>query len=299
MAKSNAEKQTYSALERFLYIVLLPVLFTMVLVGVLLTLFGYDVKGALLDAGRNIPVVRQFVPESGDGGGQAPTNPASAALLLEERVAELESLLAEKNAEIAALQSDLASRDRIIAELEAGVEQMLLDREQEAEAQEETRSRLKSLAGMYAGMSASKAASILEQMTMPELVLILYEMGAAERGDILARMEPAVAAEASLHLKDLSEANWAEFERRAREGRNGQDDGSASALTEAELAGTFAAMEPASAAKILLELKRQNGGRAVAILAAMTDQARSRVLAAIADTSPEDAAVLADQLGGR
>src|SRR5690606_13358659 len=133
MAKSNAEKQTYSALERFLYIVLLPVLFTMVLVGVLLTLFGYDVKGALLDAGRNIPVVRQFVPESGDGGGQAPTNPASAALLLEERVAELESLLAGKNAEIAALQSDLASRDRIIAELEAGVEQMLLDREQEAE----------------------------------------------------------------------------------------------------------------------------------------------------------------------
>jgi len=297
MDKTNADRQTYTALERFLYIFLLPVLFTLVLVGVLLTLFGYDLKGALLDVGRNMPVVRLLVPEEEKKPDETPANPASAALLLEERVAELEALLADKNAEIAALQSNLTARERQVAELEAGVEQLMQNREQEAQDLEQTRDRLKSLANMYAGMSASKAASILEQMTLPDLVLILYEMGTEERGNILARMDPAVAAEASLELKNITETNWADYERKAR-GARGQAGGDGS-LSAADLAATFAAMEPDSAAAILLELKKQNSGKAAAILGAMTEQARSRVLAVIAESSPADAAAFADQLGGR
>lgn len=297
MAKTDAEKQEYSALERFLYIILLPVLFALVLLGVLLTLFDYDVKGALANIGRNIPVVKSFIPDNEPE--QPFVNPVNAALAQDERLTELESELAEKTAEIARLQSDLAAREQAYASLEDNVEQLVLGREREEEDRQAYRARLKSLANMYAGMSARKAASILEQMTLPEMVLILYEMGADERGNILARMEPETAAAASLQLKDLSEDNWAEFERRA--GDAGTDSGadSASRLTIAQLADTFAAMEPESAAKILLELRKQNSTKAIDVLAAMTEQARSRVLAGIAETSPADAAAFADQLGGR
>jgi flagellar motility protein MotE (MotC chaperone) len=297
MAKTDAEKQEYSALERFLYIILLPVLFALVLLGVLLTLFDYDVKGALTNIGRNIPVVKSFVPE--DDPEPTFVNPVNAALAQDERLAELEAELAGKTAEIARLQSDLAAREQAYASLEDNVEQLVLGREQEEEDRQAYRARLKSLANMYAGMSARKAASILEQMTLPEMVLILYEMSADERGDILARMDPETAAAASLQLKDLSEASWAEFERRASDAGANTGVEPASRLTAAQLADTFAAMEPASAAKILLELKKQNSTRAIDVLVAMTEQARSRVLAAIAETSPADAAAIADQLGGR
>lgn len=293
MEKTDAEKHAYGALERFLYIILLPVLFTLVLVGVLLTLFDYDVKGALYQIGRTIPVVKSFVPAE-----EGHVNPANATVLLEERLSGLEAELAEKNARIAELQSELAAREQAYEALEADIEGLLLGRERAAEDAAEYRAQLKALANMYTGMSAGKAAAILEQMSLPELVLILYEMRTDDRGTLLARMDPEIAAAASLELKDITESNWAEFERKARGARDGTDDGDAG-LSVAELAGTFAVMEPESAATILLELNKQNAGKTVAILGAMTEQARSRVLTAIAETSAADAAALADRLGGQ
>ena len=47
---------------------------------------------------------------------------------------------------------------------------------------------MKSLAAMYTGMSASRAASILDRMSLEQLVLILYEMRTEDRGNILGRM---------------------------------------------------------------------------------------------------------------
>lgn len=297
MAKMDAEKNTYGGLERFLYIVLLPTLFAAVLIGVLLTLFDYDVKGTLYDVGRKIPLVKSIVPsEEGDF-----VNPASMSVLLEEQLEELKGQLAARDAEIGTLKQELADRDEAVKSLEENVETLVIGQEQAALDLAEYRKQLKSMANMYAGMSASKAAAILSRMPLPELVLVLYEMGTDDRAGILARMDPGLAADASLQLKEITEANWAEFESRARQSReSGMDDaGNFAGLSIDVLAGTFAAMEPDSAAAILLELKERNSKRAIAILGAMSDQARSSILSAIADNSPKDAAAFTDELGGR
>lgn len=297
MAKMDAEKNTYGGLERFLYIVLLPTLFAAVLIGVLLTLFDYDVKGTLYDVGRKIPLVKSIVPsEEGDF-----VNPASMSVLLEEQLEELKGQLAARDAEIGTLKQELADRDEAVKSLEENVETLVIGQEQAALDLAEYRKQLKSMANMYAGMSASKAAAILSRMPLPELVLVLYEMGTDDRAGILARMDPGLAADASLQLKEITEANWAEFESRARQSRDsGMDDaGNFAGLSIDVLAGTFAAMEPDSAAAILLELKERNSKRAIAILGAMSDQARSSILSAIADNSPKDAAAFTDELGGR
>ena len=99
-------------------------------------------------------------------------------------------------------------------------------------------------------------------------------------------MEPVKAAEAPIQLKDMNENNWAEYERRARESGDGQAEASSNGLTDNELAATFAAMAPDSAATILLELKKQNSKKAVAIVRAMTEQARAGITAAIAANLP-------------
>lgn len=296
MPKMDAEKNAYGALERFLYIFLLPVLFTLVLVGVLLTLFDYDVKGTLYEVGRKIPVVRAIVPEDEE---KPFVNPASASLLLEEQIAALEEELAVRDAELLQLRAELAEQEQAFRLLEDNVEQLVLSQELAGLDLEDTRNQLKSLAAMYTGMSASRAASILDRMSLEQLVLILYEMRTEDRGNILGRMDPVKAAEASIQLKDMNENNWAEYERRARESGDGQAEASSNGLTDNELAATFAAMAPDSAATILLELKKQNSKKAVAIVRAMTEQARSGVLAAIASQSPEDAAAFTDDLGGQ
>lgn len=295
MPDMETEKNAYGALERFLYIFLLPVLFTLVLVGVLLTLFDYDVKGTLYEVGRKIPVVRTLVPADES---DPFVNPASASLLLEEQIVVLEEQLAERDAELLQLRAELAEQEQAFQALENNVEQLVLGQEPNGLDLEETRSQLQALASMYTGMSASRAAAILDKMTLEELVLILYEMRADDRGNMLGRMDPDKAAEASLVLKDMNENNWAEYERRAREGHS-DVGGPSGGLTDAELAATFAVMAPDSAAAILLELKKQNSARAVAIVGAMTEQARSGVLEAIANESPADAAAFAADLGGQ
>ena len=127
MPKMDAEKNAYGALERFLYIFLLPVLFTLVLVGVLLTLFDYDVKGTLYEVGRKIPVVRAIVPEKRE---EKPfVNPASASLLLEEQIAALEEELAVRDAELLQLRAELAEQEQAFRLLEDNVEQLVLSQE--------------------------------------------------------------------------------------------------------------------------------------------------------------------------
>ncbi len=300
MDNLDMEKSSYSSFERFLYIFLLPVLFAIVLIGVFLNIFNYDVKGAVYDLGRKIPIVSSLVPD--DESTQVDlVNPANQTIKNEQTIQNLSADLAERETMINELQQALETREQSITALEDNLEQLIL-LDQTAEANiEEYRTQLKSLAKMYSDMSASKAARILENLTMPELVLVLYEMNADDRGKVLARMNPKTAADASIQLKDITESNRTEFEAEAasaRADRTRQDDpDAANDLTIAELAQTFTVMTPASAATIMIELNKTNQTKTVNILKAMDNNARSTLLTAIANSSPSIAAVLTDKLG--
>lgn len=296
----NAESEkSYNGLERFIYIIVLPVLFMLVLTGVLLALFDYDVKGILYSVGKKIPVVSNLVPEeeglAGEpGSGGSPQQGGQNGVGGEEAGDERDDV-------IASLAQDVQQRDDQIKVLEDSVEKLLLEQEAAVLSTEEYRKQLRDLAAMYANMTASRAAPILENLTMPELVLVLYEMESESRGRLLERMNPKTAADASIQLKDISDSNrsvWEEAARAAREERTMADDpDSIQRLTSEQLAQTFAAMTPTSAATILLELNKTNSAKVVAILKAMDNQSRSSLMMALGEQSPQSAASLADQLG--
>jgi flagellar motility protein MotE (MotC chaperone) len=300
MDNIDMEKSSYGGLERFIYIFLLPVLFTVVLTGVLLTLFDYDVKNVIYKIGRNIPIINNIVPED-EQSTDTLTNPANVSIQNEDKINDLSQTVGEKDQQIESLKSDLEQKEVALQTLEESVEKLVLEQEAIALNSEEYQKQLKSLADMYAGMTASKSAPILENLTMPELVLIMYEMDVEDRGRILEKMNPKTAADASIQLKDINDANrskWEEEARLAREERQMKDDPEAAVkLTNEELAQTFSAMTPASGASILLELNKTNTAKVVTILNAMDNQSRSQMLTAIGDQSPEDAASLANQLG--
>lgn len=295
MDNADTEK-SFGGLARFVFIFLLPVLFTVVLAGVLLALFDYDVKDVAVAAGKKIPVVNRFISDDRQAG--TPVNPASERIRLEE---EIRRISADSERKIAELEEELKARDETVAKLEESLGKMIVEGETAAAAgTEQFRSRMKELAAMYAAMTPRRAAGILQNLEMPELVLLLYEMRAEDRGRILERMNPEIAAEASILLKDVNEGNrseWEEEARRAREAAAARTNtGGSQSLGVDELAQTFAAMTPASAASILLELNKTNAAKVVAILGAMDIAARSALMAAIGQQSPEDAASIANRL---
>jgi len=300
MDNLDIEKSSYGALERFIYIFLLPVLFTVVLTGVLLTLFDYDVKNTVYNIGRQIPIIKHIVPEAENVQGDT-MNPTNETIKNDQKIEILSASLNEKDTEIDQLISDLKLKEASIQTLEESVQKLILGQEAAAENLETYRNQLKSLADMYSNMTASKAAPILANLTMPELVLVLYEMDADSRGRILEKMNPKTAADASIQLKDINESNRNVYETKANQARDEktkQDDPDANnALTNSELAQTFSAMTPQSAATVLIELNKTNSIKVVTILSAMDNNARSQLLAAIADKSPTDAASLTNKLG--
>ena len=300
MEDLNTEKSSYGGIERFMYILLLPILFAAILAGVLLTLFGYDMKQVVYNIGRNIPIVNSIVPiEESPEIDQA--NPATVITENEQMIKDLTATASEKDQQISQLESSLQEKEDAIKQLESSVEKLVLQQEAITASSEEYRKQLKNLATMYANMSPSKSAPILENLTMPELVLVLYEMNTDEQGQVLAKMNPKTAADASIQLKDINESTRAEWEEKAnaaRDERNEKDDPESTVkLTNEELAQTFSAMTVTSAAAILLELNKTNSNKVVTILNAMDNESRSGILTAISDTSPESAASLANKLG--
>src|SRR5690554_4437111 len=290
---TNGEKSSYGTLERFIYIILLPILFTAILIGVLLTLFDYDLKNVVYNIGRNIPIINSIVPEEAisDNGVR---NPANESIQLEQKMNDLTTATTQKDQTIQKLEDDLMSRDEQISKLEESVEKLVLDQEMIVTNSEEYQKQLKNLASMYAGMTTSKSAPILENLTMPELVLVLYEMSSDDQGRVLEKMNPKTAADASIQLKDVNELTrkeWEEKAKIAREEKTAKEDPEdTTKLTNAELAQTFSAMTVASAAEILLQLNKSNSVKVVSLLNAMDNASRSNILAAIAGISAEDAA---------
>lgn len=65
-------------LERFLFL-MIPIIFTLVLLGVLLTLFNMDIRNNVLAIANKIPVIEKWVPDPPPdpaAPGEAAENPA-------------------------------------------------------------------------------------------------------------------------------------------------------------------------------------------------------------------------------
>ncbi|HEX7057693.1 MAG TPA: hypothetical protein VF260_10940, partial [Bacilli bacterium] len=189
------EKASYGAFERFIYIFLIPAVFTIVLTSVLLSFFGYDVFGTAWRVADSIPILNKVIPEPSPN---KPDNAAATDAAAPLEAAKVKELLAQKDAELQKLTAANNDKDQTIADLQAQVKQLEEQLQQKLASDEEYLNQIKSLAAMYADMQPSKAAPVLENLTIPELVLILSQMNSDSRVGILEKMDPKIAAEASI-----------------------------------------------------------------------------------------------------
>src|SRR5690606_38476876 len=155
-------------MERFMFF-LTPILFTLVLLGVLLTLFNVDLRNRFLEAGNKVPFLESVLPEAPAAEGDAVTDATIRETNTSEKIAELEALLAAKELEVTQLTSTTAQQEQLIAELQAQVVQLNEIGQEKQLDDEAYQARIMELASMFGQITQRKAAPILQSMTLEEM----------------------------------------------------------------------------------------------------------------------------------
>ncbi|USB32095.1 hypothetical protein [Paenibacillus sp. YPG26] len=267
---------------RFLFIVT-PILFTVVLVGVLLTLFNVNFKNEFLKIGNNIPIVKDWLPEPAGAATQAESSEATIKSL-KDQVSEKEANLKKAN-EAAKAQADKVTE--LQTKLQEANKAVSDKKVQEAVEQDnEYQKEVKKLASLYGSMNPGKAAAILGNLTTEETVQMLNAMSNESKAAILEKMDPKKAADVSILLKDAKPSDeMAIAALQSRLKKDAADKPAATSpstgLSDQEIGQTFAAMPPADAAELLLATNKTSPDKTLKILRSVDDTSRSKILSAM------------------
>jgi flagellar motility protein MotE (MotC chaperone) len=306
MASVESENSTsYGAMERFLIWFLIPFVFTAVLLGVLLTIFDYDVMNSVLKTANKVPVVNSFIPDPKEKA-EAPTSStqavveggdAASSAAQEISAADLAALLEAKDAELKKAEALIQERDQLIKDLQLKNSSLEEKSKSKTQSDDEYTSQIQQLATMYAKMTPSKSAPIMENLTTSELVLVLSMMKTDDRVKILEKMDPKKAAEASILLKDQTSVRDREIAA-LQERVNAAPAGAKTTqkLTNDDLGTTFATMTPKSAATVLLEMQKTNPDKVISVLSSMDSAGRSKIITALSEQSKDVAALISARL---
>jgi flagellar motility protein MotE (MotC chaperone) len=298
VASADVEKSNYSGFERFLFFVT-PILFTAVLLGVLLMMFNPEWRDAALKIGNKIPVISSILPDPTQS---AVPNANSDEVLTvnnaKAKVDELSARLAERETLLIQATDQTVQQKQQIEQMQAQIDLLTKTNTEQTITSEAYNARISSLANMYGKMTPSKAAPILESMTLDESALVLGAMSDTERGRVLERMTPKKAADVSMKLKDadtVDNREIAALQSRIKELELNAGEG-ASTLDTAELNRTFSVMKPANAAVLLLQMAGNNQAKVLRILGVLDDAARSGILSAMSDLDKKTTATLVSKL---
>ncbi|NOU93431.1 hypothetical protein GC093_09395 [Paenibacillus sp. LMG 31456] len=291
-------------MERFLIWFLIPFVFTAVLLGVLLTIFDYDVMNNVLRAANKIPIINTVIPEpkvkstEGKPSDKVAQQQTTSAPVAEETAQALNSKLEQKDQELKKTDTIVQQRDQTIKELQ--LKNSTLEEQMKSKTQndDEYTAKIQQLSSMYAKMSPSKAAPIMENLTTAEMVLVLSMMKVDERVKVLEKMNPKMAADASILLKDLTttkDKQIAALQERLKQVST-PDPNASQKLSKDDLGATFSNMTPKSAATVLLEIQKTNPEKVISILSSMDSAGRSKIITAISDQEKETAALISTRL---
>ncbi|WP_409305425.1 MotE family protein [Peribacillus sp. SCS-155] len=195
----NEEKQ--SKLQWFVFVVLIPIIFTLVISIIVLTVAGVDVLKVSKDIGSHVPFLSGMLKDESE----PEKTPTSAST--NKKLNELESTIETQKTEMEKMESIIDSRDQQIQRNEAEKQQLEKELEDIRTAQTKTETELKAIIQTYETMSPKKSAPILTQLAEDESIKILSNMKADTLASIFEQMAPEDAARLTKRLSDVSETN--------------------------------------------------------------------------------------------
>lgn len=293
--------------ERFLFL-MIPIIFTLVLLGVLLTLFNMDIRYDVMKIANKIPIIEKWVPDPpldpSDPKQQSEKQEASS----ETTIKELKSQLAEQEVNLKKITEEKTAQETKVQSLVTEIEDMkteaaAAEAEANADKAEDTyQKQVSDLAKLYAGMKASKAAPIMENLTTEEMVQIFSVMNKDSKTAIIEKMNPQKAAEVMTKLKESttsSDMAIAALQSRLKKDAGTTDKPSTSTnLDKEKLNQTFSSMTPANAASLLIEMYKISPDKVVTIMNTVSDSVRSSILGEMTKKDSVQTAKIVNRLMG-
>lgn len=306
--EEDYESESGGGFARFLFFVT-PIIFTVVLLSVLLTLFNVNFRNVMLDWGNKIPIVRDWIPESERkvaDGNQNKSNEEEEKKQQESTdatVKELKEQVTKQESELKAAKEQATEQAEKAKVLQSELDRERATKQQAAQAEEqaEYQKEVKKLAQLYAQMSPRKAAAIIEKLTTDEAVQMLSQMGNESKAAILEKMNEQRAADISIRLKDVvtsEDLNIAALQSRLKREAEVEaaETKTNAGLTDAQLSATFSTMSADSAATLLLQTYKISPDKALKILNSIDDAARSNILASMTKTDETETAKILNKL---
>ena len=279
LAETGTEKQSYNGFERFMFL-MIPILFVVVLLGVLFAIFDVEFRNKALQVGNSVPILREVLPEPKISENSMDDD-AIRNKKMSEKIEELETELAAVKAELAAANATASNQEEAVKGLEDENAQLKQLTEQELLEAEQYTAKIEELASMFSKMTPSKAAPIVQNMNIDEIVLLFASMRSDDRVKIMEKMDPRIAAEATVKLKDnveVKDLQIAALQARVNEQAGEKETTVSSTLNQEQLSATFETMDAKSAGEMLLKMKDISPSKVIRILNSVSDTARSGIL---------------------
>ncbi|BCJ85263.1 magnesium transporter MgtE N-terminal domain-containing protein [Effusibacillus dendaii] len=178
-------ERNYGKMEWLFYMIILPLLFTSVMVGLVLQLMGYNVTGKLLTVARHTPGLSAIIPPD-----EATKQEQSQVSKLQKMLEDVKQALGMSQQTNDLLKADLDTKNSELAKLQ----QQAADKLKADQQLQQNMAQWKQQAKMYSNMSPQNAASILSQMPVADAKNILSVMNADAKASILEKMDPQKAA---------------------------------------------------------------------------------------------------------
>ncbi|MEO2204065.1 kinesin [Paenibacillus pabuli] len=305
---TDIEKESGGGWEKFLMISI-PIVFTVVLLGVLLTLFNVDIRNNMLELANKVPVVKDWVPDPVlDPEKEKLDESEKQVESAEATIEKLKSQVAAKETELQTAKEAASTEAKKASDLQAKLDEAEKAAEAAAaevpESESDYQKQIKDLAKMYADMSPSKAAPILQNMTNEEMVLLLSAMQSTARTKVLEKMDPKTAADVTMMMKDAKPSGDLALD--ALQSRLKKETAATTTtsttnsknLDKTQLSQTFSSMSASSGAKLLLETYKLSPDKTLTILNSVDDATRSQLLENMSTENSAETAKILNRLMG-
>ncbi|MGD7008410.1 MotE family protein [Metabacillus sp. 84] len=176
-------KKEYGWMQWFIFVISIPLAFTIALIAVILSVAGYDIGGSVMQLAGKSEETEMDVPEKSTGQKNQQKSDAAPNKDLTDEISK-------QKQEIKAMENDVLLKDKKIASLTKEVEDLKI----QIEEAKNSKTAQKDISKLYEGMSAGKAAEILPLLSEKDAKTILSSMKDEQITGILEKMTPENAA---------------------------------------------------------------------------------------------------------
>jgi flagellar motility protein MotE (MotC chaperone) len=277
--ENSEHSPSLSARERFLYLVIVPILFTAALIGTGLLIIHQgksdSFASAISQAGKSVISQGKSLTQFVFGKTASPAVPAGAAQSSSNPNGQPTTAQPQQSTDASQQtgtggQGPSATGQAVNAQQGSGASTSASQAAPGVDLKQQTQE----LASEYAKMSASKAAAIISNMSVKDIILTMVAMKTQQRSDILAKMDPKQAAVVSKTLENFPPSSLNDTA--ALQQQLDLLPGTQLALDE--VVKTYNQMPDKNAALLLTELMKSDQKKAISIMSNLDFNKRASIL---------------------